>query len=312
MKNILLILMFVPLASFGQTYSNYYGTLDVNANVNQNINANVNVNKNVDVSGNVNVNKTVTSIDYGALRLANAQREKNRLEQQIYANEEQKRMALEIASNPLKAFDYGTDNNWVMNKDNAESIGFKKGTIWYHKIPNKSLFVKTDGYNYRNESEEGVLTEIEMGNVTYLFGTKQFLDSKKKDRETNIESWKPYLGKTEKWLKEKVLMPYKPGVKTEDGNYIHKVDLNKAKVYTQDGFVWSFFYENDYDYVIKDNYWILLPSGTLIRAGVRYSGDKDEVDFEMLEGRREYFKRLARQTIATANILFGKKGGFND
>ena len=199
MKKLFSFLLLLPLVSFGQ-YSDYYGIYNVNANVNQNINANVNVNKNVDVSGNVNVNKTVTSIDYGALRMANAQREKNRLEQQIYANEEQKRMTLEIASNPLKAFDYGTDNNWVMDKDNAESIGFKKGTIYYHKIPNNSLFVKTVGYNYRNESEDGVLTEIEMGTVTYLFGTKAFLDGKKKDREGYVESWKPYLGKTEKMV----------------------------------------------------------------------------------------------------------------
>ena len=73
----------------------------------------------------------------------------------------------------------------------------------------------------------------------------------------------------------------------------------------------SGFYENDYEIVIKDNYHVLGSNGVFIQAGVRYSGDKDEVDFEMLEGRREYFKRLTRQTIATANILFGKKGGFN-
>ena len=311
MKKLLLLLLFTPIVTFSQ-YSNYYGTLDVNANVNQNINADINVNKNVDVSGNVNVNKTVTTIDYGALRMANAQREKNRLEQQIYANEEQKRMALEIASNPLKAFDYGTDNNWVMDKDNALPRGFKKGTIWYHKIPHTSLFVKTNGYNYRNESEDGVLTEIEMGNVVYLFGTKEFLDSKKKDRESYVESWKPYLGKTDKWIKEVLNKNSIPGKADEDGNYTHKVDLNKAKVYTTDGFVQSWFYENDYDLVIKDNYFAILPNGTMIRAGVRYSGDKDEINFEMLEGRREYFKRLTRQTMATANILFGKKGGFND
>ena len=113
-------------------------------------------------------------------------------------------------------------------------------------------------------------------------------------------------------MKESVLKPYKVGEKTDNGDYTHKVDLNKAKIYGQDGFVWSWFYENDYDIVIKDNYYLILPSGVLIQAGVRYSGDKDEVDFEMLEGRREYFKRLTRQIIATANILPGKKGGFND
>ena len=309
MKKLLILFLLIPIVSFGQ-YSDYYGTLNVNAKVDQNINANVNINKNV--SGDVNVNKTIRTIDYGALRLANAQREKNRLEEQMYANEEQKRMAFEIASNPLKAFDYGTDNSWPMDKNNAESLGFKKGTIYYHKIPNKSLFVKTDGYNYRNESEDGVLTEIIMGRAWYLFGTTDFLDKKKKEQEEIRNSWEPYLGKTEKYLKEKVLSELKVGSITEDGNYVHKVDLNKAKVFTTDGFVYSWFYENDYDIVIKDNYYAILPNGVYIQAGVRYSGDKDEVDFEMLEGRREYFKRLTRQMIATARISFGKKGGFND
>ena len=37
-------------------------------------------------------------------------------------------------------------------------------------------------------------------------------------------------------------------------------------------------------------------------------GDKDEIDFELLEGRRAYLKRLCNQIIATANIKLGKKG----
>ena len=59
----LILLLFVPLVSYGQ-YSSYYGAYDVNADVN--INADVNVN--ADVSINKNVNKTITTIDYGALR----------------------------------------------------------------------------------------------------------------------------------------------------------------------------------------------------------------------------------------------------
>ena len=82
-------------------YSNYY-----NVDVNSNINANINQNVDVDVSGNVNVNKTITSIDYGALAQANAQYERNRLDRLKYENEEQRRMALEIAEDPSKAFDY--------------------------------------------------------------------------------------------------------------------------------------------------------------------------------------------------------------
>ena len=55
----------------------------------------------------------------------------------MYSEEKQKKQAIEIAMNPLKAFDYGRDNNWVMDKKNAESIGFSKGTVYYHKVQMK-------------------------------------------------------------------------------------------------------------------------------------------------------------------------------
>lgn len=80
-------------------YSTYY-----NADINQNVNANVNINKNVNVSGTVYEHKTISTIDYGALQLANAQREKNRLENIKYADEQQRQISLEVASNPLKAY----------------------------------------------------------------------------------------------------------------------------------------------------------------------------------------------------------------
>ena len=305
MKNLFLVLLFVPLVSFGQTYSNYYGTLDVN----QNINANVNVNKNVDVSGSVNVDKTITSIDYGALRLANAQIEKNRLERQIYANEEQKRVALEIATNPLKAFDYGTDNNFVMDKKYAESLGFSKGSVYYIKVPNKALFVSTGGYNFRNESEDGIVTEIEFDRVNYVLGTTSYLELKKEDRKKRLKIMQPYFGNTEEYVKYQIKnQNIVVGKVTKDGNFTHKVDINKAKIFGREGFVFSWFYENDYEYVIKDNYRLITANGFLVEAGVRFRGDKDEIDFEMLEGRRDYLQRLCKQIIATAGIKLGKKG----
>ena len=69
-----IILLLIPFLSFCQ-YSGYY-TIDQNVD----LNANVNVNKNVNVSG--YVNKTITSIDYGALASANAQKEANRINQE--------------------------------------------------------------------------------------------------------------------------------------------------------------------------------------------------------------------------------------
>jgi hypothetical protein len=74
-----LILLLFPLVSFGQGYSNYYGSYDYSVKADVNVNANINKN--------VNVTKTVTSIDYGALANANATRERNRIETLKVANE---------------------------------------------------------------------------------------------------------------------------------------------------------------------------------------------------------------------------------
>lgn len=289
---IVLFFFFNSLVSFGQ-YSNYYSKVDVD------------INKNVNVSG--NINKTVTTIDYGALRLANAQKERNRLESLKYSDNQQKNQAIEIASNPIKAFDYGKDNSWVMNKKEARSYGFSKGTVYYHKIPNKSLFSSMGGYKYRNESEDGIVTEIEFNNVVYIFGTTSYLKLSKDKKIKVNKFWQPFLGKTENYVKKQV-KETEVGKLTKDGQYTHKTDINKAKIFGQEGFMFSWFYEDDYEYVIKDNFYVILANGVFANVGVRYRGDKDKIDFEMLEGRRAYLDRLCKQVIATAQINLGKRG----
>jgi len=291
MKRLLIILLFIPLISFGQ-YSNYYGRVDANIKVESNVNA--------------TINKTVKTIDYGALRLANAEKEKNRLASLKYSDSKEKNQAIEIAMNPRKAFDYGKDNNWYMQSKRAKQEGFSYGTNYYHKIPHKSLFSSTGGYNYRNESDDGVVTELEFGKAEYLFGKKSFLDLKKKERKKIIEKWQPYLGKTEKYVK--YMMSDRQVGELKDGIYTHKQDLNKAKVFGEEGFVSSWFYEDDYEYVIKDNFYFISASGMFYSIGVRYRGDKDEITFEILEGRRSYLQKLCAQIIATANIKLGRRG----
>ena len=69
-----------------------------------------------------------------------------------------------------------------------------------------------------------------------------------------------------------------------------------------------FFYEDDYEFGIKDNYFYLAPNRVYVRVGVRFREYKDKIDFEMLEGRRNYLQKLCKQIIATANIKLGKKG----
>ena len=288
MKKLTLILfLFISIISYGQ-YSSYYGRVDVN------------VKKTV----NANINKTITTINYGALRLANAQREKNRLESSKYSDSRQRSQAIEIALNPKKAFDYGTDNNVILNKKSAKSSGFSKGTLFYHRIPNPALFVRTQGWEYINESEDGVVTELALGSPKYLFGTTTFLKKKKKEKEAMYRKWQPYVGKTERFVKSKMEID-KVG-KIREGLFLHKIDLNKGKIYGKDGFVLSRFYEDDYEYVIKDIFAYISPKGVIYNASVKYRGDKDEVTFEMLEGRRSYLKKLCAQIIATARMDLGK------
>jgi len=299
MKKLILLLLIVPMISFGQ-YSSYYGVVDVNANIT--------VDKNVNINKNVNVNQTVTSIDYGALAQANATRERNRIESSKIANAREREAMIAIAENPMKAFDYGTDNRAILDKEQAESRGFKKGAVWYHKVPHKSLFTRTKGYNYRNTSEDGIIVELELGNISFLFGRKEVWGMSKAERNSYYNDWKPYLGNTEKMIKDQ-LKDLKVGELTDDGKYFtHKTDINKAKVYGRDGFVSTGVYEDDYEYVIKDNFSLILDNGFVVQAGVRYRGDKDEITFELLEGRRAYLKRLCNHIIATASLTPSKKG----
>ena len=286
MKKLILLLLFVPLVSFGQ-YSTYYGTYDVN------VNADVNINKNVNVTG--NVTKTVTTIDYGALANANATRERNRIESLKIANERDRDAMLAIANDPAKAFDYGKDNSWVATRKQAEGFGFKKFT-WYHKVPHQSLFNSTGGYNYQNISANYITTEIELSGAIRI-GTL-------KDKNMKMVIQRNYEG-IFKNLEEFAKLPmYTVGEVFEldkRGDYIHKKEINKTKLYGINGFKSTLVYENDYEIVIKDTYYTTR-DGIIYTAGVRYKGDKDEITFEELEGRRYYFRRLADKIISTQII----------
>ena len=268
MKKLLIILIFVPLVSLGQTYSRYYGTVDVNANVN--------INKNVDVSGNVNVNKTITTIDYGALRLANAQREKIRLQKQIYNDEKKKSEAIEIALDPSKAIYYGEKRYW-------------RKFSWTSLHP--SLF-NSNVWKFKNFSDNDVVTKIELSPIKSKFkwGPKnQKLEAYIKSAIDTLE-----VGKT-----NEIFTEYFNYYKNPKG-FIHKIDLNKANVYGTDGFKLTIIYEDDYEYIIEDRYYRKYRN-RINSASVKFSGDKDEITFEDLEGRRYYFKKLINQLISTAS-----------
>ena len=283
----LLLLLFIPLFSFGQ-YSTYYGTYDVNADVN----VNANINKNVNVSG--NVNKTVTTIDYGALANANAIREKNRIESLKVANERDRNAMIAIANDPSKAFDYGTDYNWEIEKKWLTKVGFKKMT-WYFKIPHKSLFSQTGGgVHYQNISDNYITTEIELYSPIRVSGIRD-----KNEKKIIQNRWKGIFTSVEEYAKhpEFVVGEYNDNIKS----FIHKKDINRTKLWGVNGFKSTLVYEDDYEFRIKDNYYA-VNDGIIYFAGVRYKGDKDEITFEDLEGRRFYFRKLVDKIISTQRI----------
>ena len=269
---IAILLSIISFTLFGQ-YSNYYEVYH---------SGEVKVKSEVEVE----VNKTITTIDYGALAQANALAEKNRLEKIRYNDDISRSRALEIASDPLKAFNYGRDNNWELKrKDDRYGI---KSCIYYHKIPHKSLFTSTSGYTYRNESLDGVVTIID-------FDARGYLPLANQEHPGS-----EYFGRTEDFIKEKG--NWEVGTRYTSKGFIHKNEINRATVFTHNGFFQTLAREDDYEKIIEDKYVVITKNGFFYSVIVTFKGSKNSVTFEQLEGRRYYMGRLCRQMVATAKF----------
>ena len=282
------ITLFFSALSFGQ-YSNYYGGYDYTVKADVNVKQDVNVN--------ANINKTVTTIDYGALANANATRERNRIESLRIANEKDRDAMIAIASDPSKAFDYGTDNDYKLPSKIRKSYGWgSKMKYMYHKIPHESLFIRggSEGYTYINESENGIVTEL----IIYPAYALSVFPANQQEFYDDIE----------KSLKYPDFAVGELNDLSGDGkkkSFLHKTDLNKAKVARLDGFVGTLIFEDDYEKRITDNYLSIGKNKDetyVISAKVRYKVDKDTGSFEELEGRRYYLRPFINKTISTVNF----------
>ncbi len=281
MKKIITIIV-VTTFSFSTVlaqYSSYYN-VDVNQNINSNINQNVNVN------GTVIEYKTIKTIDYGALQLANAQNEANRLENIKYADEQQKRISLEIASNPVMAYDYGYQNTFTIKGKDAKPMGFRNFTMSY-RVPNRALFVKAGSGRYENVSSDGVTTEIIFNAPAYN------IDNAVIDIEKSAKMDSLVIGQINKI-----------GANGES-HFVHKKDISRATVFGIKGFKSTIVWEDDYQLTITDNFNSFDSSkgdGVMYFVKVRTYGNKKEVTFEQLEGRRYYLRQLIEKIISTATI----------
>ncbi len=260
-------------------YSTYYN-IDVKQRVNANINQNVNLN------GSVYEHKTITTIDYGALQMANAQRELNRLENIKYTNEQQRRISLEIVSDPLKAFDYGNQNTFTVKGKDAKFLGFKNFTMSY-RMPNNTLFVHAGEGRFENVSLEGITTEIIFGPPVYNKEKIDFDVEKIAIMESTIVGQLNAEGPNG----EKI--------------FIHKKEISRANVYGVKGFKYSLIWEDDYQYTITDNFQSFdstKKNGIMYFVKVRTYGNKNEVNFEELEGRRYYLRQIIEKLISTSIV----------
>lgn len=274
-KLALLLLLGANASAYAQyQYSKYY----IDQNINQNVNLNGQVNQNVNIT--TNENKTIRTIDYGALAMANAAAEKNRLERMQYADAKLEKISLEIAADPAKAFEYGSDQVFKMKGDQAAMSKLSSCDVQY-KAPHELLFHNSGNGRFENMSGDGISTEIIMYSPNYNF----YGDT------VDIEK----IAKLEGVVVGEVF----PGTK----NFIHKKDIARATVYGLRGFKSSLIWEDEYEYVITDNYVAFDPAiknGVAYCITVRTHANKTDASFEQLEGRRYYFRRLVDLIASTS------------
>ncbi len=217
MKKFLLLALVIAFSTANAQYSRYYI-------INQKLNASVNV------SGNVNVNSNISTIDYGKLALANAENEKTRLENLKYTDEKQKRISLEIASDPTKAFDYGYQNTFDVKGKDAKLYGFRNFKMSY-RVPHHSLFVKAGDGRFENVSVDGVTTEI------FFIAPFYNKENTELDVEKILKMDSVKIGE----LNEKI----GPNGSTI---FVHKKDINRATVFGSKGYSGTLIWEDDYQY----------------------------------------------------------------
>ena len=287
--------MFILLcAPFYSQYSNYYSNIyigkpktsqskvDVNANINQNINANINI------SGTITEQKSITTIDYGALELANAQREKNRMEQQKYYELREREIAEAISLNPLAAFEYGSHYGYCMTGlmkvyNNLakiwKEIGVKDFCLNFG-IANEKLFYNIGPRKFQNVSDDGVIVDIEFILPSFFKGVLYNLDSV--------------------WNYEYITIG-----EENKGVFYHNKDKKPATVFGLKGIQATLITEDKYEFQISDVYTSYNYDHKLYFTNsviINYHGDKKEVTFEQLEGRRYYFRNLIQKIIASGYI----------
>jgi len=243
------------------------------------------------INEDLKTNNTFTNIDFEALALVNSLDEQNRLNS-LNLNEQEKRVRLEIVKNPIKAFEYGKDNNFKLTKKFRKQFGLsKKVNYWYHKIPHKSLFTLLENtqYVYENISIDGIKTQL---TIAVPISSEKIKEINPNYNIINIE---------ENFRSKKKL-----GLDSISGLFFHKRELIRKTLGNLNVFQWTQVVENAKEKRILDYYTFVKEineNKLYFSLMVVFDGDSQKVNFEKLEGRKYYFKDFIEKTLSTINIL---------
>lgn len=296
---VVLIILNFPLIGFSQ--SNYYK---------------VDVNSKSEIKAEVELNQTLETIDYGALALAEAKKEENRLKAKIYKDDTQRKYAEQIASNPLYAYDYGYpvtisramgispkhshgfDRN--VTREFAKPKGFNYFDMEFQR-PNEALYIAAKDTQFLNESADGIKTNLTIFVPQSILTTSEMAELKNKDFILKKQYWEPFFGETENWILN--WFDLEPGLKKQNTSqeyFLHKSNIKKSIIFGNDGFVLTRYEENKYEKYIIETYHYISSNGLSFECKVEYKGENDKVSFEQLESRRAYLGPLNRKIISSA------------
>lgn len=272
----------VVTVSNGQSYSTFYGTYNVNQNIN--------------VSGKIETESTIHTIDYAALAQANALAEANRLKSKQYRDKRAQQIGESIAENPINAYTYGYPRLLTTLRSWAKNRGLKPKYGVFFVAPNNALFDSYEYNSFRNVSSSGIITEFSIQLPMEL----QWPYTSEKVRSL-------YSDEELAWYTSWVTNPR--GAALNEGlergveytwGFLHDMELYTALVYGKEGFRGTLKYEDEFHIFIEDTYVANLDpyGGILVRAS--YKGDKRKHTFEELEGRRYYLQPLIEKTIGNA------------
>lgn len=275
----------VVTVSYGQSYSTFYGTYNVNQNIN--------------VSGKIETESTIHTIDYAALAQANANAEANRLKREQYQDKRAQQIGESIAKNPLNAYSYGYPRLYKTLKDWAKNRGLNPKYGVFYVAPNNALFDSPEYNSFRNVSASGIITEFGIGlpmNVPEPGNSSITIRMSSLYSDEDLawyNSWET--NPREAALSEGL----EKGIEYNWG-FLHDTELYTAQVYGKEGYRGTIKYEDEFHLFITDTYVAsLFPfGGILVRA--TYKGDKRKHTFEDLEGRRYYLQPLIEKTIGNA------------